>query len=290
MEDYVSNGNTGFVVLDKATQTVVKFASSSSWAQDAIQREKEVYQRLSSRGAHPGILTYHGEFEHGIRLEFAPNGRLSDFLQGERFDGSQHLSIQWMLQAADALGYIHSAGVIHGDFTTDNIFLDAHLNLRIADFAGSSIDSSEFLVSVTPSHHHPTDVKSVQGDLFAYASAMYQVFTGQGPYASLPEDELEERYKSNIFPDTQNLGDVGRIIRNCWEGRYSDSYGVAQDIRKLQQRENTRESKSLLQRWIPEIATARIRFPQVVLCTVGAVALGLLLYRRSANSMVWVSK
>ncbi|KAG5984066.1 hypothetical protein E4U55_006201 [Claviceps digitariae] len=285
MENFVSAGNTGLVVLDDATQTIIK-VPMHPWSPPSMQREKQIYQRLSSRGQHPGILAYHGEFEQGIRLEYASNGDVYRFLQEERLNDSQHLRIQWMLQAADALGYIHNSGIIHGDLTIHNMFLDADLNLKIGDFAGSSIDSSELLIGVTESHLHPTSPESVQGDLFAYASAMYEVFTGQKPYASLSDEEITQRYQRNIFPDTQPLGQVGRIIRNCWEGRYSDSEGVAQDVRKLQQKDSARDLRDTTRRWLSTFATARPHISQIILYTVGAVALGFLAYRRSAKALV----
>ncbi|KAG6010372.1 hypothetical protein E4U21_006936 [Claviceps maximensis] len=287
LKNFVSAGNTGIVLLDEATQTVIK-VPVHEWSPPSMQREKEIYQRLSSRGAHPGILAYHGEFEEGIRLEYAANKDLYLFLhQGERFDASRQLRIQWMLQAADALGHIHKAGIIHGDLTTHNMFIDADLNLKIGDFAGSSIDSSELLIGVTESHLHPTNPVSVQGDIFAFASAVYEVFTGEKPYASLslPDHEITQRYKSNIFPDTHSLGRVGRIIRNCWEGRYSSSEAVVEDIVELQQAERYEKSGNPSRTWLCKVATVRPRLPQIILYTVGAAGLGFFFYRRSAKAM-----
>lgn len=45
----------------------------------------------------------------------------------------------------DALRYVHSKNVVHKDITCNNVFLDEHLNARLADVAGSSIDGSKTL-------------------------------------------------------------------------------------------------------------------------------------------------
>lgn len=42
-----------------------------------------------------------------------------------------------MIQAAEALVFIHSKGVIHCDIHPKNFLLDKKLNLRLCDFAGS---------------------------------------------------------------------------------------------------------------------------------------------------------
>jgi hypothetical protein len=46
-----------------------------------------------------------------------------------------------------------------GDLTFDNVFLDASLNIKVADFSGSSLDELPLLVAVTASHTHPKDMK-----------------------------------------------------------------------------------------------------------------------------------
>lgn len=139
--------------------------------------------------------------------------------------------LHWMIQIADALDFIHTAGIIHGDLTTANIFLDGGLKAKLADFAGSSIDSSPLLIAVTASHEYPGDTLSVQGDIFAFGSVMYEVMTGERPYAALSEANVRARYLSKDFPDITSLDSLGRIIRACWEGSYNGSKALAKDLR-----------------------------------------------------------
>lgn len=44
-------------------------------------------------------------------------------------------STQWATQIAEALNFVHSAGVVHGDLTCHNIFLGKGLDAKVADFA-----------------------------------------------------------------------------------------------------------------------------------------------------------
>jgi serine/threonine protein kinase len=229
LKDVVAWGSTGLVVLDAATRTVIKTPFDED-NQPSIERERQIYVRLASRGAHPGILSYHGVFEgNGIRLEYASNHDLQSFIEGQ--STSNDLRLRWMIQIAEALAFIHDAGIIHGDLTTANIFLDKGLNAKLADFAGSSIDSLPLLVAVTPSHEYPGDLLSVRGDIFAFASAMYEVWTGQRPYADLEDADIQKRYAKREYPDTTALGSLGRIIRTCWEGGYDSSGSLAKDLR-----------------------------------------------------------
>ncbi|OAA69159.1 Protein kinase-like domain protein [Cordyceps fumosorosea ARSEF 2679] len=230
-KDLVACGSTGLVVLDSATQTVIKTPVGPENSAH-IQRERQIYERLTERGQHQGVLSYHGEVEGGgIRFEFAPKFDLQSFIRREHVDTSLHL--RCMVQLANALAFIHRAGIIYGDFTTANVFLDDKLNAKLADFAGSSIDSSPLLVAVTTSHEFPGNLLPEQGDIFAYGSAMYEVVTGQRPYATLSEADIPPLFQNGEFPDVTSLGSLGYIIRNCWDGGYKDSQALVKDLEGL---------------------------------------------------------
>ena len=111
------------------------------------------------------------------------------------------------------------------------MFLDDKLNLKLADFAGSSIDLEPLLVAVTVSHEYPGDLLSTQGDIFAFGSAKYEVMTGERPYSSLSEVDTRMRYQNKEFPDVASLGSLGHVIRACREGSYSNSKALAKHLK-----------------------------------------------------------
>jgi serine/threonine protein kinase len=196
-----------------------------------VSREIDIYERLSQRGGHEGILRYYGTVEKGIRLEYAPNGNLRSFQKRQKdcIDGSRRL--KWAAQIAEALDFVHKAGVIHGDLGCHNTFLDEHLNAKLADFAGSSLDGSELLVGVAPSHEYPGPALSTQGDIFAFGAVVYEIMTEEPPYGGLSEVEINSRYRKGEFADTASLGEMGTIIRKCWTGQYAGFTPLAQHLR-----------------------------------------------------------
>lgn len=231
LKDIVAWGNSGLVVLDVASQTVIK----TPWDDDRehiLSRERQVYERLTQRGGHDRILQYHGAVENGIRLEFAPNCDIRTFLRDDMqspIDFKQRL--RWATQAASALEFVHRAGIIHGDLTCHNIFLDEHLEVKLGDVAGSSVDGSGLLVGVTASHEYPGNVLSTQGDIFAFGSVVYEMMTGAPPYADFSAAEIEARYKSNNFADTTSLGKIGVVIKQCWSGGYNGFKAIVEDLK-----------------------------------------------------------
>ncbi|KAJ6180808.1 hypothetical protein N7519_011269 [Penicillium mononematosum] len=50
------------------------------------------------------------------------------------------VKLQWALEAAEGLSYIHSKGIIHADVGCHNIIVDNAKHIRFIDFAGSGID------------------------------------------------------------------------------------------------------------------------------------------------------
>jgi serine/threonine protein kinase len=167
----------------------------------------------------------------GIRLEFACNNTLRSFIAKENFPlDIESLQLRWAKQVTDALCFVHGKHVIHGDLTCSNIFLNEHLNAKVADFCSSSIDGSPLLVQVTASHRYPGPLLSVQGDIFALGSTLYEIMTGVVPYHELSEEEIEARYSKRDFPETKSLGLVGGIIMGCWQGRYDCVDSIVTDM------------------------------------------------------------
>ncbi|KAF1918253.1 kinase-like domain-containing protein [Ampelomyces quisqualis] len=190
---------------------------------------KTIYERFDQRGGHPGLLRYYGPYDSGIRLELVPNWNLSSFLRKRPETGIEQ-RLRWARQITDALCFVHAANVIHGDLTLDNVFLTQDLDIKLADFGGSSLDGSDLLVSVHASHRYPEPLLSTAADIFSLASAHYSIMTGKRPYQDLSEKEITALFKDGKFPETDTLGPTGAIIRNCWQFKYKRVVDVYKEI------------------------------------------------------------
>ena len=97
LKDVVSWGTTGLVVHDESSNTVVKVPfDQTPWRAESIERERQIYERLTERGGHDGLLSYHGMFERGIRLEHASSFDLHSFHTGRNVDVEKKLSASSM--------------------------------------------------------------------------------------------------------------------------------------------------------------------------------------------------
>jgi serine/threonine protein kinase len=110
--------------------------------------------------------------------------------------------------------------VIHCDIKPDNLLLDENLDLKVCDFAGSSLQGSKALVSSSTRFWRSTLPKTpcdAQDDIFGLGSTIYTILTGKEPYGELESDEVEARFSSADFPDTSNLF-FGEVMQACWRG------------------------------------------------------------------------
>jgi serine/threonine protein kinase len=59
---------------------------------------------------------------------------------------------------------------------------------------------------------------TIQTDLFALGSTLYEIMTSELPYRELEDGEVEERFRQGIFPRVDYVVG-GDIMMRCWEGR-----------------------------------------------------------------------
>jgi serine/threonine protein kinase len=237
-ENVVGFGTSGMVALYPNTDTVIKFPHSAEGEDDILgtrprcQREKEAYERLATPGRPTTILTYLGPSSdnRGILLEYAENGTIEEYLQKRK--PPEEIVLRWSRQAAEALDFCHSKHVLHGDVRCGNLLLDRHLNVKLGDFTGSSIDKSEPLSYYDTDHLLPRDnfVISAETEIFAFGSTLFQMVSGIRPYHSLKGNEKEQKFRLQQFPDVTGYGFFGDIITKCWQLEYGTMADVLKSL------------------------------------------------------------
>ncbi|KAK7359500.1 hypothetical protein VNO77_01460 [Canavalia gladiata] len=88
-----------------------------------------------------GCTTRHSR-EHLLVYEYIPNGTVADHLHGPKAkDGTLtwHIRMNIAIETASALVYLHASDIIHRDVKTNNILLDNHFSVKVADFGLSRL-------------------------------------------------------------------------------------------------------------------------------------------------------
>ncbi|MED6182858.1 hypothetical protein PIB30_032651 [Stylosanthes scabra] len=74
--------------------------------------------------------------------EYVPNGTVADHLHGEKAKSgalSWDIRMNIAIETASALVYLHASDIIHRDVKTNNILLDDHFRVKVADFGLSRL-------------------------------------------------------------------------------------------------------------------------------------------------------
>ncbi|KMU92673.1 hypothetical protein CIHG_10488 [Coccidioides immitis H538.4] len=137
-----------------------------------------------------------------------------------------------------------------GDIGCYNMLLDDEDNLKLCDFAGSSIDGSPTTVlhgtrsqlwveSEIPSNDNAPP--TIACELFALGSAIHEIWTTRQPYEELEDNEVEKCYKQKQFPIIDLP--VSEIIYKCWLEQYTAADEVVAELQQLQNNatQNSRE-------------------------------------------------
>lgn len=162
--------------------------------QDRLQREAQSAGRLS----HPNIVTIYqigyAELQPGqttafLAMEYVPGPNLSALLDSLRAGPPERIA-GCLRQAAAALDYAHSRGVIHRDIKPANLLVTPEGVLKIADFGVAKIVTQTVTLTGTvlgsPAYMSPEQIKAepIDGrtDQYSLAVVAYELFTGQKPF------------------------------------------------------------------------------------------------------------
>ncbi|XP_070564800.1 uncharacterized protein [Ptychodera flava] len=155
---------------------------------DAVLREARILSKLK----HPHIVTYHDSFfdVQGLHLciiqDYCDGGGLDEKLQSARVKNS-HIEedkvMQWFIQIAMAVQYIHSKKVLHRDLKAQNVFLTKKEVIKLGDFGIArtldyTIDKASTCVG-TPCYLSPELCQDIpynnKSDIWALGCLLYEM-------------------------------------------------------------------------------------------------------------------
>jgi len=231
---WISHGISGATFAVSAT-TVIKKPLPGDTCEKQLEIERRIYERL---GSHPYITKFLGAYRGMIvleRLQYPLRKRLYDLRENNQLPQSQDV-VRWALQITQAIYHIHSHGVLQVDIGAHNVLLDQYETAKLSDFAGSSLDGSKPMVAPSAHSEHPNmphTKPSIQSELFALGSMLYEIETTNKPYPNNNDEELEELFKADVYPETGKLI-LGNVISNCWMAQYKDASEAVVDIQRIQ--------------------------------------------------------
>jgi len=146
---------------------------------------------------------------NGILLEYADYGPVQHYLRKLTTQLPEvAVILRWASQAAQAIVFLHANGVMHGDITYNNFFLDKNLDLKVGDFTNLKILSSL------------GDISNLKMEVFEFGLALYEMSTGIELYHGQSPEEKKEALRLNGFPDLSQVKRLGSVISQCWNSEF----------------------------------------------------------------------
>ena len=138
---------------------------------------------------HPCILRYHAHFIHMKSLclvtDYCSGGDLYEHLKSRKKRIEEEVVIEWLVQLALSLEFLHAKKIMHRDLKTQNVFLMKQATLCLGDFGISRVLASnrEMAKTVigTPYYMSPEIMESkpydFKSDLWALGCVMYEIMS-----------------------------------------------------------------------------------------------------------------
>lgn len=194
------------------------------------------------------------------------------------------------LQAAQALAYAHSCGVLHRDIKPGNLLLDSDGVLRVGDFGLATVlNNGEMAPLVTQSHdgtlrYMPPErlmrgENSFAGDQYSLGVTLYELLSMRPAFRESEPGNLIHRICNEPLNELRGEGELGAIVNKCISfepaERYASMAELVADLRRFLNKEPVQARRaSSLRRY----AMWMRRRPAVALWSHAAALLVILLF------------
>jgi tetratricopeptide (TPR) repeat protein len=201
LEERLGAGGMGVVYrayderLDRsvAVKVIPPDHSEDPQRRERLRREA----RASARLSHPAIIQVYDFVQtdevDAIVMELVEGEPLSELLRRGPLDLDRGLTIA--REVTEALAEAHSKGIVHRDLKTENVFVTLSGHAKVLDFGiakrldgGDASLTMEGAVlgtyrSMAPEQAQGHEVDH-RADLFALGTLLYEIFTGESPFAA----------------------------------------------------------------------------------------------------------
>ncbi|KAF9070424.1 hypothetical protein BDP27DRAFT_1323653 [Rhodocollybia butyracea] len=207
-----------------------KFLSGSTSVRPFFQRF-DVWKSFR----HPNILRLYGT------SPYMRNGSLPEYLKRLEWDGS--MIMVHCHEISQAMEYLHSMHVIHGDLKGANVLLDNDLRCVLADFGHSRHQAKISFKDPKPAHGfrwQSPELMSGRGfiskgnDVYAFAITCIEIVT------MAPDDVVKTivfgaKWAVRRFPSkiVDRLG-VRSLLENCWHDEFGERPTFSKVVKDLE--------------------------------------------------------
>ncbi|XP_048334113.2 serine/threonine-protein kinase STY13 isoform X2 [Ziziphus jujuba] len=181
-----------------------------------------------------------------VVVEYLPGGTLKKFLiRNRRKKLALKVVVQLALDLARGLSYLHSKKIVHRDVKTENMLLDAHRTLKIADFGVARVEAQ-----------NPRDMTGETGtlgymapevldgkpynrrcDVYSFGICLWEIYCCDMPYPDLSFADISSAVvRQNLRPEIPRCcpSALANIMKKCWDGNADKRPEMDEVVRMLE--------------------------------------------------------
>ncbi len=262
----LGNGGMGEVYeaedLRLERRVALKFLLESLAHDPQARKRFEREARAASSLNHPNICTIYGVEQHDHQSVI-----VMELLEGvslERRIREGPMSIDEVLdfgiQSCDALEAAHAKGIIHRDIKPGNMFIVGHQRMKILDFGlakvrvrdiAEELEEDEALtlqgtIPGTTSYMSPEQLRGeeidVRSDLFSFGVVLYEMATGQRPFAGKSRLLTMNAILNAAPPATSKVNPalpaaldaiIAKVLEKDREKRFQHAAEICSDLKRI---------------------------------------------------------
>jgi len=224
-------------------QVALKVLNRAQMSEPSFVDKFVAEARAAAKLQHPNVVSVfdveHDGDTYYYAMELMHEGSCEDWLKQ---NGAMPVdrALQVVADAAAGLAYAESLGIVHRDIKPDNLMLDQHGAIKIADLGlAHTGETTEQRAIGTPHFMAPEQVlnKSVdhRTDLYSLGCTFYRLVTGKTPFrGKTVKDILRAQVKDAAEPASKANADVpaevSEIIARLMAKEPADRYQTANEL------------------------------------------------------------
>lgn len=218
LHEMIGAGQMGRVY--RATHLPTKQAWAVKYLRKSFHRDRQATARFLEEARVVGTLSHSGLVPiqavgqtpgggHFFVMELLAGPDLAKLAAAEAVNAAD--ALRWTCEAADAIAYANSVGVIHCDLKPGNLVLDSKRHVRVTDFGlARTVDEGGVLagdrIAGTAPYMAPEQVSSWWGkigpatDVYGLGAVLYALLAGRPPFVGTTVADVLAQVASGTLP------------------------------------------------------------------------------------------
>eukprot|EP00746_Dinoflagellata_sp_MGD_P133275 gnl/MRDRNA2_/MRDRNA2_66970_c0_seq1.p1 gnl/MRDRNA2_/MRDRNA2_66970_c0~~gnl/MRDRNA2_/MRDRNA2_66970_c0_seq1.p1 ORF type:complete len:421 (+),score=66.08 gnl/MRDRNA2_/MRDRNA2_66970_c0_seq1:102-1364(+) len=204
---HCQDGQTSFALKSMSKRKVVDCGLV-----DQIMLEKYILQRIEHPFVVKLVSSFHDEQSIHLLMEYVRGGDLSSILDtvGGRFTDDQ--ARFYAVEAALAIGYLHSMNILHRDLKPDNVMVDDLGHIKLVDFGFAQIvepQGKSWTICGNANYLAPEVVQSrgygTEADWWSLGILVHELLDGYPPFCGEELDVIDKQFLRYFRQNTNSF-------------------------------------------------------------------------------------